>query len=77
MWIETPEGRVRMRAALFDGIAPDVVSAPHAWWFPEEGPPGYGWKKSNINLLLGDQAGYDPETGSECLRSSLCKIYPV
>jgi len=77
VWIETPEGRVRMRAALFDGIAPDVVSAQHAWWFPEEGPPEYGWKKSNINLLLGDKAGYDPETGAECLRSSLCKIYPV
>ena len=29
-----------------------------------------------INLLLGDKAGYDPETGSECLRSSLCNIYP-
>jgi len=77
VWIETPEDRVRMRAKLFDGIACDVVSAQHAWWFPEEGSSDYGWKKSNVNLLLGDRAGYDPETGSECLRSSLCKIYPV
>lgn len=78
VWIESPENaRVQLRAKLFDGISPDVVSAQHAWWFPEEGPPEYGWKKSNINLLLGDKAGYDPETGSECLRSSLCKIYPV
>ena len=75
VWIETVENRVMMRAKLFDGISPDVVSAQHAWWFPEEGPPEYGWKKSNVNLLLGDAAGYDPETGSECLRSSLCKIY--
>jgi anaerobic selenocysteine-containing dehydrogenase len=77
VWIETPEDRVRMRAKLFDGIAPDLVSAQHGWWFPEEGSPGYGWKKSNVNLLLGEKAGYDPETGSECLRSSLCRIYPV
>ncbi len=77
VWIETCENRVQMRAKLFDGMAPDVVSAQHAWWFPEEGPPEYGWKRSNVNLLLGDRAGYDPETGSECLRSSLCKIYKV
>ena len=77
VWIETPEDRVRMRAKLFDGIACDVVSAQHAWWFPEEDSPEYGWKQSNVNLLLGERAGYDPETGSECLRSSLCKIYPV
>ena len=76
VWIESPENaRVQMRAKLFDGIAPDVVSAQHAWWFPEEGPPDFGWKKSNINLLLGDKAGYDPESGSECLRSSLCRVY--
>ena len=54
VWIETPEDRIQMRARLFDGIAPNVVSAQHAWWFPEEGPPDYGWKRSNVNLLLGD-----------------------
>lgn len=75
VWIETMENRVTMRARLFDGIAPDVVSAQHAWWFPEDGPPEYGWKRSNVNLLFGDSSGYDPETGSECLRSTLCKIY--
>jgi anaerobic selenocysteine-containing dehydrogenase len=77
VWIETCENRVQMRAKLFDGIAPDVVSAQHAWWFPEDGPPDYGWKKSNVNLLFGDRAGYDPETGSESLRSSLCKVYKI
>lgn len=75
VWIETPKDRIRMRAKLFDGIAPDVVSAQHGWWFPEEKAPDYAWKRSNVNLLFGDEAGYDPETGSECLRSTLCKIY--
>jgi anaerobic selenocysteine-containing dehydrogenase len=74
VWIETPKGRIRMRAKFNDGIAPDVVSAQHGWWFPEEAPPDYGWKRSNVNLLFGDENGYDPETGSESLRSTLCRI---
>jgi anaerobic selenocysteine-containing dehydrogenase len=76
VWIETPVARVQMKAKLWDGVAPDVVSAQHAWWFPEEGPPDYGWERSNVNLLFGDD-GFDPETGSEPLKSYLCKVYPV
>jgi anaerobic selenocysteine-containing dehydrogenase len=76
VWIETPENRVQMRAKIFDGIARDVVSAQHAWWFPEADPPEYGWKKSSVNLLFGNM-GYDPDTGSESLRSALCRVYPV
>jgi len=75
VWIETREGRIQMKAKLFDGIAKDVVSAQHAWWFPEEDPPDYGWKKSSVNLLFGDTE-YDPDTGSESLRSALCRISP-
>jgi anaerobic selenocysteine-containing dehydrogenase len=76
VWIETPNGRIMMKAKLFDGLAPDVVCAQHAWWFPEDDPPEYGWKKSNINLLFGETE-YDPDTGSECLHSARCKVYPV
>ncbi len=76
VWIETPHGRVTMRARLFDGIAANVVSAQHAWWFPEEKAPEHGWKKSSINLTFGEM-DYDPETGSESLKSMLCKIYKV
>jgi anaerobic selenocysteine-containing dehydrogenase len=75
IWIETNAGRVRMRAKLFDGIAPDVVNAQPAWWFPEDEPPEYGWKKSSVNLLLG-QMDYDPDNGAESLRSTLCRVYP-
>ena len=76
VWIESPVSRVKMRAKLFDGIAPDVVSAQHGWWFPEEEPPVYGWKKSSANLLFGD-TDYDPDTGSESLKNGLCRVYPV
>jgi anaerobic selenocysteine-containing dehydrogenase len=76
VWIETQEGRVQMRATLFDGLAPDVVAVQFAWWFPEEPAPEHGWKRCSANLLYGDTA-YDPETGSESVHSALCKVYPV
>ncbi|MFH1487689.1 MAG: molybdopterin-dependent oxidoreductase, partial [Pseudomonadota bacterium] len=76
VWVESPHARIRMRARLFDGIAPDVVNAQHAWWFPEEGPPEYGWKRSNVNLLFGDN-DFDPDIGSEPLKCYLCKVYPI
>jgi anaerobic selenocysteine-containing dehydrogenase len=74
VWIETPVARVKMKAKLFDGIRPDVVNAQHAWWFPEEKTSGYAWKRSNVNLLY-DHAHFDPEDGSEPLKSCLCKVY--
>jgi len=78
VWIETPgKRRIMQRAELFDGIAPDNVNAQNGWWFPEESPPEYAWKRSSVNLLFGEDGGYDPETGSECLRSSLCRVYSV
>ena len=73
VWVESPVARVKMRTKLFEGISPDVVNAQHAWWFPEEPPPEYGWKRSNVNLLYGD-THFDPENGSEPLRSYLCRI---
>ena len=76
VWIESHVTRVKMRAKLFDGIAPDVVHAQHAWWFPEEGPPDFGWKRSNVNLLFGDEH-FDPESGAEPLKCYLCKVYKV
>ena len=42
VWVESPWNRVKLQARLFDGIAPDVVNAQHAWWFPEDKPPEYG-----------------------------------
>ena len=74
VWIENPRGRIKQRARLTDGIHPGVVSAQHGWWFPEQEPPEYGFRESNINLLTGGMP-YDPHTGSESWRSFLCKVY--
>jgi anaerobic selenocysteine-containing dehydrogenase len=75
--IESPRGKIRQRAKIFAGIAPDVVSAQHAWWFPEKQDPGHGWDESNVNILT-DNAyeTCDPAMGATSVRTLLCKIYP-
>jgi len=74
VFVESPHGKARLRAAFFDGIAPDVVNAEHAWWYPEAPPPDYRWKESSVNLLFGDEH-FDPDTGAEPLKCYLCKVY--
>ena len=76
--IETPEGSVRARARLNDGLAPNVVCGQHGWWqaCPEVGAPGYdpfGPEGANVNLLIGTGA-LDPISGSVPLRAYLCEV---
>ncbi len=75
--LESPRGKVRQRAKLFEGMDPRIVSAEHAWWFPEKKEPGHGWDESNINILT-DNAyeTCDPAMGATNVRTLLCKIYP-
>jgi len=75
--IESPRGSVRQRARLFQGIDPRVISAEHAWWFPEKRDPSHGWEESNINVLT-DNAyeGCDPAMGATNVRTLLCRIGP-
>jgi anaerobic selenocysteine-containing dehydrogenase len=76
VWVESPYGKVKLRAELSDRVAPDVVDAEHAWWYPEAAPPDYRWKESSVNLLFGDEH-FDPDSGAEPLKCYLCKITPV
>jgi anaerobic selenocysteine-containing dehydrogenase len=75
--IESPRGKVRQRAKLFEGMDPRVVSAEHAWWFPEKKDPGHGWDESNINILT-DNAyeNCDAAMGATHIRTLLCRISP-
>ena len=75
--IESPRGKVRQRAKLFEGIDPKVISAEHAWWFPEKKGPGHGWDESNINILTGNAyETCDPAMGATHVRTLLCSISP-
>ena len=75
--IESPRGRVRQQAKLFSGMDPRIVSAQHAWWFPEQKDPNHGWEASNINLLTDNAyTSCDPAMGATHVRTLLCRIYP-
>jgi anaerobic selenocysteine-containing dehydrogenase len=76
-WIETPRGRIRMRARLQPGIDPRVVALPHAWWFPERGGPDYGWREANGNLLTDSAGPCDPAVGAVSIRSLMCRVSPA
>jgi len=77
MFIESPRGRIKQRAKLYDGIDPRVVTSEHGWWFPEIKDPGHGWEISNANILT-DNAfeTCDPNMGATNVRVCLCNIYP-
>ncbi|MFO1377904.1 MAG: molybdopterin-dependent oxidoreductase [Steroidobacteraceae bacterium] len=72
--IRSPRGEIRMRAKLFDGIDPRVVGAEFGWWFPEKGPPDYGWDESNINVLTADGPPLDPGMGATNLKGLMCEV---
>jgi len=77
IYIESPRGRIKQRAKLYDGIDPRVITSEHGWWFPEIKDPGHGWEISNANILT-DNAfeTCDPNMGSTNVRVCLCNIFP-
>jgi len=77
IYIESPRGRIKQRAKLYDGIDSRVVTSEHGWWFPEIKDPGHGWEISNANILT-DNAfeTCDPNMGSTNVRVCLCNISP-
>jgi anaerobic selenocysteine-containing dehydrogenase len=77
VWIETPRGRIKQVAELFEGIDPRVVNAQASWWYPEDPGPDHGIFKSNANVLTSNDSPYDPVFGSVPLRALLCRIYKV
>lgn len=77
MYIESPRGRIKQRAKLYDGIDPRVITSEHGWWYPEIKDPGHGWEISNANILT-DNAyeTCDPNMGATNVRVCLCNISP-
>jgi len=61
--VESPRGRIEMRAQLTDAILPGTVSVLH------------GWSEANANRLT-DHAACDPVFACPPLRASLCRIRP-
>jgi anaerobic selenocysteine-containing dehydrogenase len=75
--IESLRGKIRQRAKITEGIHPKVVSAQHAWWFPEGPKPDRRWDESNVNILTDNSfKNCDPAMGATHIRSLLCRISP-
>ena len=74
VYISTTRGRITQKAKLEPDMDPRVVNCDFAWWYPEAGPPGYGWDESNANVLTTPDHGCDAFMGSYQLRGSLCAI---
>ncbi|MFC1944379.1 molybdopterin-dependent oxidoreductase [Chloroflexota bacterium] len=79
MWIENRMGRVKFKCKCSKGMLPDVISAEHGWWFPEdpaEEPSLHGVWRSNINILADDGSEFcDPISGGWVLRGIQCRVY--
>ena len=75
-WIETPRGRLRMRAHLHERIHKKVVAIPHGWWRPEEDGPLHGVFENCSNMLTNDDPDLcDLSFGSSPLKGLLCRVY--
>ena len=75
VWIETPRGKIKQKAKLFEGMDPRVVVAQASWWYPELPGPDHGVWESNANLLTSNDLPCDPCIGSTTLRALMCRIY--
>jgi anaerobic selenocysteine-containing dehydrogenase len=76
--IETPEGKVRQKAKVWDGIHPRVVQADALWWYPElpgKEPCLFGVWESNINAILPDEEQFFDYAGDNYFRALLCRVY--
>jgi anaerobic selenocysteine-containing dehydrogenase len=59
--VESPRGKVAIKAQLTEGIMPGVVHIPH------------GWVEFDCNLLT-DHEKRDPVSGFPGLKSALCRV---
>jgi anaerobic selenocysteine-containing dehydrogenase len=79
-YIESPRGRIKMKAKVTPTAHPKVVTAPHGWWLPEtegKAPNLFSAWEHNINCLtsMGNQgkSGF----GGTNYRSSQCRLAKI
>ena len=76
VFIETPRGRITQKAQILPDMPDGLVNCEMGWWYPEAGPPDYGWDESNANVLTVGGPPHDPVGGAYQLRALLCRVYP-
>lgn len=75
IYIETRKGRVKQELHLDPHLDPRLVYPSFGWWFPEEPEDLFQFRKSNINVLLGNDPPYDRATGSLEMGGIPCRVY--
>lgn len=80
MLLTTRKGRIRLRAALNEALAEDVVASDYGWWqpAPDLGLPGYLPHRpdaigSSFNAVISEDER-DPLSGALALRSFACDV---
>ncbi len=72
--IETKKGRITQKLMIDPDTDPRVVNAAWGWWYPEMGvETGYGWQKSNFNILTGYEQ-IAPPVGTPELKGIPCRV---
>jgi anaerobic selenocysteine-containing dehydrogenase len=74
IYVSSPRGKIKMKAALTEDIMRGVVNIDHGWWFPEREEPDFGVWESNANVLTSSSPPYDPAFGTYQLRGLLCTV---
>ncbi len=79
--LETPQGSIRLKAKLREGIAPGVVCTQHGWWqgCTALGLPAYdpfSETGANVNMVVSNEL-HDPITGCVPHKSYLCNVRKV
>ncbi|MCJ7569348.1 MAG: molybdopterin-dependent oxidoreductase, partial [Anaerolineales bacterium] len=67
VYVETPTGKVHIKAKVWNGILPGVVGMSNGWYFPD-------WQNTASNVLVNPDKR-DPVSGAVSMRSFLCKVY--
>jgi anaerobic selenocysteine-containing dehydrogenase len=79
VFVESPKGKIKVRALLTEGIHPKVVHTYHGWYFPSKPFThkfnlALDWMEQNVNVLA-DEEHKDPDIGAYGLRAYLVKVY--
>ena len=76
VWIERPEGRVKQRASVTDGIRPGTINLAGYWWDPTRGPgPDLsGVWEANANAITPSAVELSSFVGDQPLRGLRCRI---
>lgn len=76
VYVETLRGRVEQKARYFEFVKPNVVHAPHGYWYGETDSPAEtedGWKRHNINQTTDNQHRCTATASVPC-KAMLCRV---